>query len=61
MVNKGVKMIKILNVFSKIMFFVLFMGVLITSLAHNLQLCTLFFGLQIVFTYTAVLTEDYTA
>ena len=51
-------MIRILNVFSKIMFFVLFIGVLITSLAHNLQLCTIFFGLQIVFTYTAVLTEE---
>ena len=58
MVNKGVKMIKILNVFSKIMFFVLFTGVLITSLAHDLQLCTLFFGLQVVFAYTAILTEE---
>lgn len=51
-------MIKILNVFSKIMFFVLFTGVLITSLAHNLQLCTLFFGLQIVSVYTAIVTEE---
>ena len=53
-------MIEILNVFSKIMVFVFFAGVLITSLAHNLQLSTLFFGLQIVSAYTAVLTEDYT-
>lgn len=51
-------MIRILNIFSKIMFFVLFTGVLITSLAHDLQLCTLFFGLQVVFAYTAILTEE---
>lgn len=51
-------MIEIINVFSKIMCFVLFIGVLITSLAHNLPWSTLFFGLQIVFAYTAILTEE---
>lgn len=58
MVNKGVKMIGFINVFSKIMFFVLFIGMIVTSVTHNLQLCTLFFSLQIVFAYTAILTEE---
>ena len=51
-------MIKSLNVFCKIAFFVSFIGVAITSFNHDLNNCLLLFGIQIVCAYTAILTEE---
>lgn len=51
-------MIKNLNYFCKISVFGLLIGMVIASLAHKPELCTLLFGIQIACAYTAILTEE---
>ena len=51
-------MIRGLNYFCKIAVFVLFIGMVIASLVHDPEICTLLFIMQVACAYTAILTEE---